>query len=252
MKLVRILFFFLISGSSLLKAEELKNVFISGNDAYSKGKYEEAVKLYESILGKGMESFPLYYNLGNAYFKAGNIGPAILNYERAKKINPDDEDLAANLKLANQKTEDKIEAAPSLLAEQWQNGVTNRMNEKQWSLVLILLIICSLSLFSVYIWSSKKSLKQTGFFTGSGFLILAFISFFIAKSKYNDTANSNSAIIISPSITVTGSPSEKGTRLFLLHEGTKINILEETEEWTEIKIANGNVGWVKTMNFQKI
>lgn len=242
----------LLFTSSILKAGEAEDVFFSANDLYSKGKYEEAIKLYESILKDGKESSSLYYNLGNSYFKTSNIGLAILNYERAKKLDPDDEDITANLKLANQKTEDKIDAAPSLFLEQWQTGVADRMNEKQWSLILIVLILCALTFFLIYVWSSDKALKQTGFFLGSGFLVLSFITFFVAKSKYNNSIHSDSGIIVSSSVTVTGSPTEKGTRLFLLHEGTKVKIMDESADWTEIKIANGNVGWVKTADFQKI
>jgi tetratricopeptide (TPR) repeat protein len=252
MKLARILSLFFLFAFSVIKAADHQDVFISANDAYSKGKFEEAIKLYESIIKDSRESYSLYYNLGNAYFKSGNIAQAILNYERAKKLNPDDEDINANLKLAYLKTEDKIEAAPSLFLEQWQSGVTDQMNEKSWSVLVIVSLICGFLFFSVYVWSYKKSLKQTGFFVGSGFLILAIITFFIAKDKYERTRYSDSGIITSSSVTVTGSPSEKGTRLFLLHEGTKVKITEENADWTEIKIANGNVGWVKTNNLQKI
>jgi tetratricopeptide (TPR) repeat protein len=252
MKLNKIFFLFFILISSALKAADTENIFVSANDLYSKGKYEEAVKLYENILKEGKESSSLYYNLGNAYFKTSHIGLAILNYERAKKLDPDDEDISANLKLANQKVEDKIEAAPSLFLEQLQSGITDQLNEKQWSLIMILLIIGGLLFFAVYVWSSGKALKQTGFFAGSALLIAACVTFFIAKSKYNHTVQSDSGVIISAAVTVTGSPTEKSTRLFLLHEGTKVKIMDESDDWTEIKIPNGNVGWVKTTDLQKI
>jgi len=252
MKLNKIFFLFFILIAPVLNAADTENIFASANDLYSKGKFEEAAKLYENILSEGKESSALYYNLGNAYFKTSNIGLAILNYERAKKLDPDDEDIEANLKLANQKVEDKIEAAPSLFLEQIQSGITDQLNERQWSLIMIMLIIAGLLFFALYVWSSGKTLKQIGFFIGSGLMIAACVTFFIAKSKYTSTVQSDSGVITSASVTVTGSPTEKSTRLFLLHEGTKVKIMDESDDWTEIKIPNGNVGWVKTNDLQKI
>jgi len=98
----------------------------------------------------------------------------------------------------------------------------------------------------------KKSLKQFGFFGGTTLTIFSIATFFIAEHKYNTTKNSSEAIIISPAITVTGSPNEKGTKLFILHEGTKVNITQEDVNWAEIKIANGNTGWIKISEVKKI
>lgn len=235
-----------------MKAENNPDNFVSANKAYSEGKYEEAIKLYEEILKENQESSSLYYNMGNAYFKSNNIARAILNYERAKKLNPDDEDINANLKLAVQKTEDKIEVTPTMFLEQWKTGITDLMSEKQWSVLVILLIITGLLIFSLYVLSDRNVFKQIGFFGGSSLLILALFTFFIAKTKYNDTINSNIGIITSSSVTVKSSPLDKGTRLFLLHEGTKVKITKKNEEWTEIQIANGNIGWIKTTELEKI
>jgi hypothetical protein len=126
------------------------------------------------------------------------------------------------------------------------------MTEKQWSVCVILLICLGLALFIVYIISGNKILKQLGFYTGSIVLIISVFAFFLAKNKYNSTINSAAAIITSPAVTVTGSPSEKGTKLFILHEGVKVDVTGEQEGWTEVKIANGNVGWVKSSELHKI
>ena len=226
--------------------------FDSANASYAKGDFEKAIKQYESLVENNSVSSELYYNLGNAYFKTNNIGLAILNYERAKKINPDDEDLITNLKLANQKTEDKIDAAPQLFLSEWKNGIINIFNEKEWSMICIVLFSISLLLFGIYILSYNNALKKLGFFGGVLILLATIFIFFIAKNKYELTKNSVDAVIISATATITGSPNEKGTKLFILHEGTKVVVTEEAAEWTEIKIANGNVGWIKTNFLQKI
>lgn len=224
----------------------------SANSAYSKGDYDKASKLYENILSNGLEAPEVYFNLGNAYYKTNNIAFAILNYERALKLEPDNEDFNFNLKLANQKTEDKIDAAPQLFLSQWKNGLVDLMTEKGWSQLCILLICISLILFAIYITMQKRGLKQFGFFGGTTLVILSIITFFIAQHKYSITKNNTEAIITSPSITVTGSPNEKGTKLFILHAGTKVNVTQEDVSWAEIKIANGNTGWIKTSELQKI
>lgn len=224
----------------------------SANSAYSKGDYSKASKLYENIISNGQEAPEVYFNLGNSYYKTSNIALAILNYERALKLEPDNEDFNFNLKLANQKTEDKIDAAPQLFLSQWKNGVVDLMTEKGWSQLCILFICISLILFAIYITMLKRGLKQFGFFGGTTLVILSIITFFIAQHKYSITKNNSEAIITSPSITVTGSPNEKGTKLFILHEGTKVNVTQEDVSWVEIKIANGNTGWIKRSELQRI
>lgn len=227
-------------------------VFDSANAAYAKGDYEKAIGLYEKLLAENKESAALYFNLGNAYFKANNTGRAILNYERAKKLSPGDEEISENLKLANQRTEDKIEAAPQLFLSAWKNSITDLMTEKQWSLLLIFTLFAGLALIALYILSAGKALKQLGFFGGAALMIAAVFIFFLARSKYNAAINSSSAVITAASVTVSGSPSDKGTKLFILHEGVKVDITDEQDDWTEIRIANGNVGWIKTDGLEKI
>jgi len=224
----------------------------SAKIAYKKGNFKKAISIYESILSNNVESAGIYYNLGNAYFKNNDIGMAILYYEKAKKLNAEDEDLVTNLKIANQRIEDKIDPAPELFLKQWKKSIFDLMNEKQWSVFLIALFAFALFLISLYLISSNKKLKQLGFFGGALFLILSVCIYFIASKKHDEAINSNEAIIVTPSSNVNSSPSEKGTKLFILHEGTKVKIMEENDNYTEIKIANDNVGWIKSAALRKI
>ena len=233
-------------------ADENLILFDSANASYSKGNYEKAIDQYESILNKNVSSAELYFNLGNAYFKINEIGLAILNYERAKKLSPESEDLVANLKLANQKTEDKIEKAPELFLSSWKNSIVDLFSEKVWSTLCVFMFLCALILLAIYILSERATLKKVGFFGGSFLMILTVITFFLAGNKYELTVKSLNAVITAPTATITGSPNEKGTKLFILHEGTKVTITQEQDEWIEVKIANGNVGWIKSTLLQKI
>lgn len=235
-----------------LNANESHELWDSANAAYSKGAYTKAAMLYDSIIKDGRVAPELYFNLGNAYYKSNNIALAILNYERAVKMQPDNEDYNFNLKLANQRIEDKIDIAPQLFLTQWKNSLLNLMSESGWSLWCIVSIIIALVLFGLFITSYSSGLKQLGFFGGVLFICVGIASFFLAKNKYDNTINSSQAIVTAPSITVTGSPSDKGTKLFILHEGTKVNVSGEEDEWIEISIANGNTGWIKKTQLEKI
>jgi tetratricopeptide (TPR) repeat protein len=255
MKLNKLKFIYILFFSVLYlfaNANETNLLIDSANSAYAKNDYNKAIRLYESIIAKGVEAPEIYFNLGNAYYKANNLAFAILNYERAVKLNPDNEDFNFNLKLANQKIEDKISTAPELYLTQWKNGLVNLLTEKGWSELCILFIILSLIFFAIYVSVQKRSLKQLGFFCGTILIFSSIITFFIAQHKYYLTINSDTAIITSAAITVTGSPSEKGIKLFILHEGAKVNIVQEDAGWVEIKIANGNVGWINKSELQKI
>ncbi len=256
MKLFKHKIVFLLILSSLLciitKADEQTSIFDSANASYSNGRYEKAIQQYEQLVAMNSESSELYYNLGNAYYKNNQLGRAILNFERAKKLNSKDEDLIFNLKLANQKTEDKIDSAPQFFLKDWKNSIINLLSEKAWSIICILLFGFSLILFSIFLLSTKNGFKKLGFFSGIGCIILTVISIFIANKKYEQTINRNEAIITSATATITGSPNVKGTKLFILHEGTKVEVTQEQNDWTEIKIANGNVGWIKSDFLQKI
>ena len=239
--------------ASQLLAADANLLFKKANDLYAKNEFQKAIDLYEKVEASGMVSSELYYNLGNAYYKSNVIGKAILNYERAKKLNPEDEDIKFNLKLANQKTEDKIEAAPTLFLSQWKTDIVSMMSERAWSISAILFFSCGLLLLFFFFYFQQKLLKQIGFFLGLIMLVLSVFAYVFAKSSYYSTAYSNEAIIVTPSVTIYGSPSEKGTKLFVLHEGVKVTITEsDASDWTEIKIANGNVGWIKSNKIEKI
>lgn len=244
-------FLLFIVYTSLGKASE-NSTIDSANSAYAKGNYENAIKLYESVIDKGLEAPELYFNLGNAYYKSNNISYAILNYERAKKLDPDNEDVLVNLKLANLKIEDKIDTAPQLFLTEWKDDIVHLMTEKAWSILCIVSFAIAFLFFGLYVSTTSRTLQQIGFFGGIFLILSSVFLFFIAKDKYTATKYSSDAIITSASVTATGSPNEKGTKLFILHEGTKVNITQEDDNWTEIKIANGNVGWVKSESLTSI
>jgi tetratricopeptide (TPR) repeat protein len=219
---------------------------------YSKGEFDKAVEKYKSIINDGYVSSELYYNLGNAYFKSHNIKAAILNYEKAKLFDPADKDIDYNLELARSYTIDKIEALPELFFVTWLKWLRNRTTSNGWAMLSTLAFLAALALLLLYLLSGRLILKKISFWCGLIILIVSVASFVMGfQLKEAQTAN-NTAIIYSPTVTVKSSPSESGNNLFILHEGSKIEILDKVSDWCEIKIADGNRGWVKKTDLETI
>jgi tetratricopeptide (TPR) repeat protein len=219
---------------------------------YSKGEFDKAIEKYKSIVNDGYVSSELYYNLGNAYFKSHNIKSAILNYEKAKLFDPADKDIDYNLELAKSYTVDKIEALPELFFISWLKWLRNRMTANGWALLSSFTFLSALALLLLYLLSGRLILKKMGFWFGLIILLISLASFAMGFQLKEAQTASNTAIIYSPTVTVKSSPSESGNNLFILHEGSKIEILDKVSEWCEIKIADGNRGWVKRTDLETI
>lgn len=224
----------------------------SANHTYTKGNFEKASQLYEGIISHGYESPEAYFNLGNAYYKLDKIGMSVLNYERAKKLSPQDADINFNLKLANQKTLDKIEPAPKLFLEDWWDNLKSMHSEKTWGIRSIACFVLFFFFLGVFITAGRLFTKQLGFWLSLVFVIFSAISFFISKSRYNDLSSRNTAVILTSSAEIKNSPSDTGTKLFILHEGTKVSAPESRGDWVKIELTSEKVGWVKRASVEFI
>ncbi len=222
------------------------------NRAYAAGAYTEASESYKKVVDAGWESPELYYNLGNAYFKMNEYAYAILWYERAKRLDPGNEDIDFNLKVANNKIADKIEALPDLFYKRWYNGVVGLFSNDQWAYAAIILFIFSLIFGGIYLMSRIMILRKTGFWLGAGILLASLCCLLFAWSGHVDMQKSNEAILLSPTVIIKSSPDEKSVDLFVLHEGTKVQLKDRIGNWYEIRIANGSVGWVPVTTLEKI
>jgi|ERR1051326_2900955 tetratricopeptide (TPR) repeat protein len=243
---------FLISISHRIFASEPKILLDSANTAYSKGNFAQAAEEYEKLIADGYISAELFYNLGNAYYKLDKLSKSILNYERAKKLSPNDDDINFNLKLANQRTVDKIEPTPKLFLDEWWDSLKSSQTEKTWSLRSISCFVLFLFFIGVFILSSHSINKQFGFWLGLVFFTLTLVSFSIARGRYKDITMHNSAVILSSSAEVKNAPAESGTKLFILHEGAKVFAPEISGEWVRIELSSDKVGWVKKSQLEFI
>ena len=194
-----------------------------GDSAYIKEDYAAAIQIYEALLKNG-EASEVYYNLGNSYYKIGEIAKAVLNYERALLLQPGNSDIRANLEVARAKTIDKVEPTPEVFFISWTKSLINCMSVDAWAtwgIVSFILLIVSLYFF---IFSKQIMWKKIGFISGIIFLIITVCSNLFASQQKENLVNRNEAIVMNPSVTVRSTPSESGTSLFIVHEGRKVNV----------------------------
>ncbi|MDR1756763.1 MAG: tetratricopeptide repeat protein [Culturomica sp.] len=243
--------FTLLALFSALRAEE------SGLEAqaellYREGKYREAAETYNRILAGGEESASLYYNLGNSYYKAGENTSAILQYERALLLAPGNADVRYNLKLARQQVVDKIEVLPELFFIRWYKAFVSLLSADQWGYVSVALFILCLVLAAFFLYSRSAWMKRTGFTLGIVCLLLALGALLFANRQNSLLKERRYAIVTTPSVTVRGAPDGSGTSLFIIHEGLKVRIVEALGEWTNIRLEDGNEGWVRHTDIERI
>ena len=215
------------------------------DSAYINNDYANAVYLYEDILANQGESADIYYNLGNSYYKMDNIAKAILNYEKALMLNPGNGDIRFNLELAQSKTVDKVTPMSEVFLITWMKSLTNTMSEQGWSKLAIASFILTLLGLVLYFFSKKIAMKKIGFISALCLMLVCILANVFASSQKSKAQSHSSAIIMEPSVTVKSTPNEGGTELFILHEGRKVMIKDNTmREWKEIQLEDGNAGWV--------
>jgi tetratricopeptide (TPR) repeat protein len=241
-------FIILFQGSS----QEIESLIAKGNQLYSDGNYEEAVQTWEELTESGYEAALIYYNMGNAYFKSNKIAPAILNYEKAKILAPHNKDINYNLELARTYVVDKIDELPEVFYLRWYRNIVQRFSSNTWAIITIITFVIFLVLFSTYLYAKSYSSKKTAFWFGTLFMLIWICAFAFSWSANKLVTDHNKAIIFSPSVTVLSSPDRSGTKLFVLHEGTKVTVIDELNEWTEILLSSGTKGWLLSSSIEKI
>jgi tetratricopeptide (TPR) repeat protein len=216
------------------------------NQLYNTGDYAEAISQYEAVIATGYESAGLYFNLGNAYFKLNQITSSILFYEKARKLDPTDEDIRFNLALANSRIIDKMEPVPELFLKSWWSAVRDVFSSNLWAKFGLAFLSLGLITLFAFIISSSVITRKITFWSAVIFFIIMAMSFLFSLTSYREYSRQTTAIIFTPTVTVKSSPTENSVDLFVVHEGTKIDITDTVEGWSEVKLANGNVGWLKS------
>ncbi len=229
-----------------IKAESPAKAQAAAEKAYEVKNYKEAILAYETILKEGLTSYKLYYNLGNAYFKNNELGKAIYNYELANKLQPNNKDVKTNLKIANEKTVDKIESKENFFIVAIKSGLVNALSTNGWTWFSIFSLIGALAFAFLFFTASQMALKRIGFFLSGISFIVFILSMVMGYAAIEDKQVTNFAIILNRESKIHEEPTASSNSKFKLHEGTKVSVLESNPDWTNIKLENGNEGWVKT------
>lgn len=243
----------LVSAAPFAGAADLQGLWEQGNSAYSDGNWQQAIDSYEAIVAEDAESAPLYYNLGNAYFKSGSLSRAILNYERALKLDPSYEDAAVNLEMVRQYTSDRIEEVPEFILARWIRSVRNIAGADTWAWMFIVLLALSCAAACIFLLSGSRGVRKSMFITFIPLAVLSLCSLGYALSAGREYSSSDRAVVTAPVSAVRSSPSDDNTKsLFLLHEGTSVDILEDLGSWKRIGIADGRQGWMASGDMEVI
>ncbi len=234
----------IVCSSFAAKADEAALQFEKANAAYRNADFADAAKMYEEVLASGQESAALYYNLGNTYFKLQNMPAALLNYERALRLVPGDDDIRYNLRLANLRVIDKIEPVPELFFMEWWDALLSTFSAEGWGILAIIAMWTAAA-------AAALMLATRSFLVQRSMLVLLFLALgagalgltsAFQRRHLEDVAHS--AIVFAASVPVKSAPDVKSTDLFVLHEGVKVDLLDEVGIWRKIRLADGKIGWL--------
>jgi len=222
------------------------------DSAYARGNYQQAVKDYEALLKQGV-STDLYYNLGNAYYRMDEMPHAVLNYERALLLSPGDRDVRFNLQMARSKTIDKITPETEMFFVTWYHSLVNLTSVDGWARLALVALALAIVLALLYLFAERVWLRKLGFFGAFGLIILFVCANIFAYAQKQGFIHRSGAIIMAPAATVKSTPAKQGTDLFILHEGTKVEITDGAmKQWKRIRVADGKEGWVETSQIEVI
>jgi tetratricopeptide (TPR) repeat protein len=222
------------------------------NSLYAKGDFSSAAKQYEKVLSNEGVAPELYFNLGNAYYKSNEIGRSILNYERALRLSPSFDDARFNLELAQTKVVDNSTQSSTFFLGHWIDDFIKLLTSNQWLTISVIVFIVTLILAFLFIFGATRFVRKSSFQCAVFFMAISFGSFIFSGIRKDQLLNHREAIVMTGVITVKSSPDKSGTDLFQLHEGTKVKMKSTLGNWCEIKLGNGNVGWVEQANIEKI
>jgi tetratricopeptide (TPR) repeat protein len=241
---ILILLLFSLIAITAVSQDTNKDKYYQGVTYFTAGSYKEALQVWTEVYNTGYRSANLDYNIGNAYFKLNNIPSAILFYERAYLRKPADEDINYNLQVARTLIVDRFQEIPELFFIKWYNFVSLFLSTNTWAKISIISFILFLLLLSLYIYSPRHRYKVIGFWLAVSLIILSLTSLAFTIRNKSLVYDSHEAIISSPAVSGKSSPDKSGNDLFVLHEGTKITVEDKVGEWIEIRLSDGNKGWI--------
>lgn len=228
----------------MTSAQSAEQLFAAANEAYQAKSYEQAVENYESVLAQGLVSTELHYNLGNAYYRNEQLGKAILHYEKALILSPNDADIKKNLAIAEQQKQDEISTLPPFFLTQWWNSLSSTFSSTVWAILTILFLWGSALGWALWIMGKTRESRKKGFTTGIVILILTLLPLSLAWNRLQQETNSQQAIITAKETVLRSAPDGESQEIFPLHEGTKVQLLDKIDTWHKVKLGDGEQGWL--------
>lgn len=243
-----IIFFF----SNVIFSQNTDGLMQQAGEYYRDGQFNKAIEIFEHLRNDGYEGTSLYYNLANSYYRIGKLGYAILNYERALKFSPSDEDVKHNLAFANLSTVDRIQPLPTFFLFEWWESLLVSLSINGWTYVAFLFYILLLIMIVIYFFARTIFQQKLILFLVLGILLIFSITVSLLIVKINREQTVISGVVIEQSLTVKTSPDAKSTDAFVIHEGLKVKLEDQLDEWIKIRLADGKVGWIERTSVEKI
>lgn len=243
--MIRFTFLLVLLLSVSVSAANVDEVMNKAGLYYRDNNFTAAIYEFEKLLSEGYQGVSLYYNLGNAYYRMGKLGYAILYYEKANRLSPNDEDIRHNLALANSKTIDKIDALPEFFLFEWWESFLLSFSLQTWIVISLFLYFLLLAAFAGYFLAGHIIPQRITFFSGAAVLIVLLITISVVAIKLNREEKRLEAVIVENSVVVKLSPGTEANDGFIVHEGLKILLEDKVDEWRRIRLPDGKVGWVE-------
>ena len=247
-----ILFVAIVALANVARASEFDAQWDRANTAYMNGDWAGATAIYDSIEQAGMASVKLYYNMGGAYFKNGQIGKAVLYYNKALRIDPTDEDTQYNLRVANGYVKDQIEVVPEFFVSRWVRSVRTAVNSNTWAVLSLVAGLLMLVALMIYLLPLGLGYRKAGFAVAVVMGAFTLLSANFASEQRRNALHSSEAIVMIGAAPVKSSPDRTSKDIFVIHEGTQVTVLDRLGDWCQVSIADGNKGWMPASSIELI
>lgn len=243
---------YILFTSVVVSQKDNKALFDAANENYKLGNFQKAIDQYLKIEESKQVSSDLYYNIANSYYKLNNVANTIYYYEKALILNPLNEDASNNLEFAKRMTIDNIEELPKTFLQKIEVNYIKILSYNQWAILAVIFSFIGAILFLLFYYSTISSKKRIYFLTSVLSFVFLSISVFTSYNQYQKELNTQYAIIFVSKASVNNAPTSNADEVFILHEGTKINIIDTVDNWKKIKLADGKIGWISADSLKEL
>ena len=248
----KIIFFLIFTTGMAVQAQNPDSLFVQANKSYQQEDYLKALELYKEIENQNVISGELFYNMANVYYKTNKVAYAIYYYEKALSIDPNNKDILFNLEFAKRMTLDNIEELPKSISQKFREFVVLRFTYNTWAIISVSFAFLFAILFLLYHFSYSTGVKRIYFITSGITVIFVALSILFSYQNYKYVTSTKTAIIFAQQAQVKSAPTKSSEVNFLLHEGTKVFVLESLDNWVKIKIADGKMGWIEEEKLKEL